>query len=100
MIFAVDSLVVRSSYSEFSLGLSQWTECMLVLELRFTGNDIEADALQARGCSSKIRVDQFPIQPNGFEDLRALIALQCRDAHLGESFQQSFIGRLAEMLYG
>ncbi len=44
MILAVDSLVVSSSDREFRLGLSQGTECVLVLQLRFAGEHFEADA--------------------------------------------------------
>ena len=48
----------------------------------------------------EVAVDQVFIQPDGFEDLRSLITLQRRDAHLREGLQQALLDGLQEMLYG
>ena len=73
---------------------------MLVLHLRFAGQHVEADALDARGGAGEIFVDQLLVQADGLEDLRAAIALQGGDAHLREGLQQALVDGLDEVLLG
>ncbi len=100
VILAVDALVICAPDGQFGLGFGQRTEGVFVLHLRFAGEHFEADAFQARGGAGEIRVHQPLVQADGFEHLRSLIALQGRDAHLGERFQQSFVHGLDEVLRG
>ena len=53
---------------------------------RFGLNHIDADALDAAGRSDEVFVDQFPTEPDGFEDLRAAVALHRGNAHLAGDF--------------
>ena len=41
--------------------------------------------------AGEVLLDQALVQPDGFEHLRAAIALQRRDAHLGEGLQQALV---------
>ena len=70
-----------------------------MLKLSLAGKHFEANSLQTRRRTCEVRIDQFPVQPDGFENLRSLIALQGRDTHLGESLQQTFVDRLSEVLH-
>ncbi len=92
--------MVSSTDRKFGLGLGQGTECVLVLHLRLAGEHFEANPFQPRGRAGEIRVDQILVQSNGFETLRALVALQCRNTHLGEGLEQTFVDRLDEVLHG
>ena len=49
---------------------------------------------------TKYDFDQILVEPDGLEDLRALIALQGRDPHLRECLQQSLVDGLDEVLDG
>ena len=100
VIFAVDALVIAAADREFGLEFGQRTERILVLQLRFGRENCEADAFQARSRAGEIGVDQFFVQADGFEDLRSLITLQSRDAHLREGLQQALLDRLHEVLHG
>ena len=45
---------------------------------------------QPAGGPLEAQLDHFRVEPDGFEDLRTLVGLQGRDAHLGHHFQHSF----------
>ena len=62
----------------------------------FFGEDVEIDASDAGDGAGEVALDQVFIQADGFEDLRAAIALQGGDAHLGEGLQQAFVDGLAD----
>ena len=46
------------------------------------------------GVRVKYSFDELAVQPDGFEDLRAAVALLRGDAHLGHHFQQPLADRL------
>ena len=50
--------------------------------------------------AGEVGLDQFFVQADGFEDLRAAIALQRADAHLREGLQQALVDGLDEILVG
>ncbi len=58
---------------------------------RFVGDFLEADAADARRRIREIRFDELLIQADRFEDLRAAIALQRRDAHLRHDLQHALL---------
>ena len=70
-----------------------------MLQLRFARENVETDAFDARRGAGEVLVHQLLVQPDGFEDLRAAIALQRRDAHLREGLQQAFVDGLDVMLH-
>jgi len=91
VILAIDALMVRSSDREFGLGLSQGTECVLVLQLRFAGEHFETTSLQTRRrflrsrnppvlCSA--RWLRKPVRPDSSVG---------RDTHLCEGLQQALV---------
>ena len=52
----------------------------------FAGDDVQPDAVDARGGAGEILLDQLLAQADGFEDLRAAVALHRGDAHLRRDF--------------
>ena len=60
--------------------------------------DVQADAFDARGRAGEVLLDQRLVQADGFEHLRAAIALQRGDAHLGKSLQQALVDGLDEVV--
>ena len=58
-----------------------------------------ADPLHARRRAGKVPADEFMIQSDGLEDLRAAVGLHCRDAHLREDLEQPLIDRLDELAF-
>ena len=65
-----------------------------VPRLDFTGDDVEADAADARGGPGEVPVDECLLQADRLEDLRAAVALQRRDPHLRHDFQDALVERL------
>ena len=64
------------------------------LVLGFACQNIQAHSFDARGCAGEIPVDQVMVEADGFEDLRAAIALQRRDAHLRDDLEQPLVDGL------
>ena len=91
VIFAVHPLVITATDRELSLELGERAEGVVVLQQRFGSENRESNAFEARSCTGKVGVNQFFVQPDGFENLGALIALQSGDAHLREGLQQSLL---------
>ena len=58
------------------------------------GDLVDADAADARRRVREVRIDEFLIQADRFEDLRAAIALQRRDAHLRHDFENALVDGL------
>src|SRR5438477_12956255 len=59
----------------------------------FLGHDVEADPADARRRSREMTGHQRGVESNGFADLGAAIALQRRDSHLRQDFEQSLADR-------
>ena len=83
---------------EFGLGITERAESMLVLHLRFARNHIKPDAFDPRRRSGEISLNQRLVETEGFKHLCAAIALQRRDAHLRERFEQPLVDRLLVVL--
>ena len=64
----------------------------------FVGDDVDADAADARGRPREVLVDERLVEADGFEDLRAAVALQRRDAHLGHHLQDALVERVDVVL--
>ncbi len=58
------------------------------------GDRVEADALDARGRAGEVAVDELAVEADRLEDLRAAIALQGRDPHLGHDLEDPLVGGL------
>ncbi len=58
--------------------------------LDFAGDAGEVDALDTRGGPLEIGVDDFAVQTDRFENLRAAVTLDGRDAHLRHRFDDAF----------
>ena len=67
--------MIISADCQLGFGFRQGAEGMLMFQLCFASEDVEADALQSRGRTSEVGIDQFFIKPDRLEHLRALIAL-------------------------
>ena len=64
----------------------------------FLGNIFQAGPFDARRCPGEIRIDHGPVDPHGLEDLRAAIAGQGGDPHLGHNLQDSVFDCLLVIL--
>ncbi len=71
-------------------------ECMF--DHSFASQYIQTHALDARGRAREIPLHHRAVQPDHFEDLRAEIALQGRDPHLGEDLKQALVHGLPVVL--
>ena len=91
VIFAAHAVLIVAADGQFGVVAGDRLEGLLVLHLRFAREHVQADAFDARGRAGEVLVDQGFVQADGFEDLRAAIALQRRDAHLGKGLQQAFV---------
>jgi hypothetical protein len=60
----------------------------------FGGDDVDADAADARRRPGEIPIDERLVEPDGLEDLRPAIALQRRDPHLGHHLEDALVERL------
>ena len=69
-------------------------ERVAVAAHRLLGDLVEADALDAGGGAGEIGVDEFRLQPDRVENLRAAIGLIGGDAHLGHHLEQALVDRL------
>ena len=69
MIFAIHALVIAAADRKLGLKFGQRTESVSCFSLRFARENSQPDAFEARGRAGKIRVDQFFVQPDGFEHL-------------------------------
>src|SRR3954452_2676799 len=98
VIFAVYPEVIAAAYRELSVGVRNGAEGEFVLKLRFARQNVQSNSADPGSGSGEIRLDQIFIKSDGFEDLRAAITLQRRDAHLRKGFKQSFVDRLDEVL--
>ena len=58
----------------------------------------EGRAPDRRGRPGKSEVHHVVIEPDDFEDLRPLVAIECRDAHLREHLQGAVLERLDVVL--
>src|ERR1700730_13750403 len=73
---------------------------LLLSPLHFFGNDIEADAADTRRSPGEVAIDEILIETNRFEHLRAAIALNGRDSHLGNDFHHPLVNGLDEIRDG
>ena len=59
----------------------------------FLGDDVEADAADARRGVREVAIDERVLEADRLEDLRAAIALQRRDAHLRHHLENALVER-------
>ena len=98
MILAAHAVLIAAADLQLGIGFRQRLESVVVLHLGFARQHIQADAFDARRGAGEISLDQRFVQADGFEHLRAAIALQRGDAHLREDLQQSFVDGLLVIL--
>ena len=55
---------------------------------RLAGQHAEPDAADARGGAREVAIDERLLEADGLEDLRAAVALDGRDPHLGDRLEQ------------
>src|ERR1035437_2222947 len=67
---------------------------------RLFGQHVQADTFDARHRPGEVPVNDGVVQPDGLENLRATIALDGGDAHLGHRFYHAFDHRLDVFFYG
>jgi hypothetical protein len=73
-------------------------ERVVVAELRLAREHVQADALNARRGPREVALDQIGVEADGLEDLRAPVALERRDPHLGHHLEDALVDGLAVVL--
>src|SRR6266700_7480822 len=71
-----------------------------VPEQNFLSDDLQPDAFDARRRPGEILVNNRLLQADSFENLRAPVALDGRDAHLGDDLDTPLHGRFKVTLAG
>ena len=99
MIFAVVAPLILAAGVERRPLTCRSRERVVMARQRFLGDDIQADAFDARRRPGEIIVDDLAVEADGFKNLRAAIALDGRDAHLGHRFDDALDRGLDEFLH-
>ena len=100
VILAPDSVLVAAAHGQLGVGIGEGAKRQVVLQLGFPRQLLQTHAFNARGRAGEILVHHLLGDADGLKDLRAAIALQRRDAHLGEHFQQALVDRFLVILQG
>src|SRR5262249_14665353 len=82
VIFTVPAPLVLTPRIQFVYACWLTSERPLVTKTRFLRDHVDAHAANTRSRVREEAVDELLFEANRFEDLRAAIARQCRDAHL------------------
>jgi hypothetical protein len=94
VVFAVASPLILTARLQFGCGTGpSWMGAPEPRD-RLFGNDVQADAADARGGSAEISIDERRVEANRFEDLRPAVTLQRRNAHLGHRLQDALVERV------
>ncbi len=72
----------------------------ILAHLHFARDDVYADAADPGWRAGEVLVDEVRVEPDGLEDLRAVVALDGADAHLGDDLDDPLGDRLAVLLFG
>jgi len=89
MEFAVVAPLILAARVEHAVDLTVGESVPMPREC-FLRNHVEADALDARRCPGEIFIHDYAVEADGLENLRAMITLDRRDAHLGHRFHDAF----------
>ena len=98
VILAALAVLILAADDQIGFRFGERLEGVVVLKLRFASQHVQPHALDARGGAGEVCLDQRLVQSHGLKDLRAAIALQGADAHLGEGLQQPLVDGLDEVL--
>src|SRR5205823_4933727 len=71
---------------------------VLVAQPGLARDHVEPDALDARRGPGEVALDHLGVEADGLEDLRAPVALERRDAHLGHHLEDALVDRLHVVL--
>ena len=99
VVLAAPPPLVLAAHPEVAVERRRDLVGVVVTLLRLAGDDVEPDALDARRRPGEVLVDDLAVEPDGLEDLRAPVAVQRRDAHLGHHLEDALVDRLAEVLH-
>ena len=100
MELSVAPPLVLAALVEVAIGDRALRERQRVARAHLFGDGVDADAADARRGVREIPLDELLLEADGFENLRAAIALQRRDAHLGHHLQDALVQRLDVALDG
>ena len=92
-------LILPADFQSVAVDLTVWERDSMPGQ-SFLSEHVQANAFDAGRRPRKILIDDIMVQADGFENLRAAIALNRRDAHLGHGLHYAFDGSLDELLNG
>ncbi len=98
VIFAADTVLIVASDGQLGVRVGDGLKGMLMLHPGFASQYVQAHALDTRSGSGEVFLHYRLVQADGFEHLRAAIALERRNPHLAGHFEQSLIDGLDVIL--
>ena len=98
VVLAVAPPLVLAAPVQIRVAHGSHGEGALVPAADLLGEDVEADARDARSRAGEVAVDQVAVQSDGLEDLSAAVALERRDPHLGHDLEDPLVERLDVVL--
>ncbi len=91
---ALSAVGILPADIEHRRGFGDLRVAALVAVPALFGEHVDIDPGNARGGAGEVGVDHLRREPDGFEDLRALVALQGADTHLAHHLEQALVDRL------
>jgi hypothetical protein len=94
VVFAVAPPLVLAAAVEIPRAAAPRWKGHGVAPENLAGDDVDADAADPRRRPREVLIHECPIEADRFEDLRAAVALQRGDAHLGHHLQDALVQRM------
>jgi hypothetical protein len=98
MVLAAAPPLVLAAHVEVAVERRGDLVGVVVAHLRLARDHVEADALDARRRPGEVALDDVVRDADRLEDLRAAVALQRRDPHLGHDLEDALVDGLAVVL--
>src|SRR6185312_5462994 len=95
---AATAPLILAARFEFPVEIRRRIERESMAIRRFARNYVKADAAHARSGPAEEAIDDFLVESNSLENLRAPIALDGRDAHLRRDLDQALTQSLDHVL--
>ena len=94
VVLAVPAPGVHAADGQERLGVRVGAQ---VAQHRLAREDVEPDPADPRRGAGEVALDELRRQADGLEDLRPVVGLDRRDAHLGERLEQALADRLDDV---
>src|SRR5258706_776916 len=97
VLFAFAPVAILTAAFELLFTDSAIRKSLLLSHPDLFGYNIKADSTNSRRCPGEVAIDKILIETDRLEHLRAAIALNSRDTHLGNNFHHAFVNGPGEI---